>query len=70
MTIQRAYTVIEILLNHLPDSAYYDDSTWDFAWEELGSDAQDNVKRARAMAMDFLDGSALLDGVEERNATE
>jgi hypothetical protein len=60
MTIQRARTIIEMLLNHLPNNVYYDDPTWDYAWEELSLDAQDNVQKARAMAADFLEGTALL----------
>lgn len=66
MTIQRACTIIEMLLNHLPDNTYYDeDPSWEWAWEELSPDAQDNVQKARAMAAEFLEGSALLDELEE-----
>lgn len=46
--------IVRILLEHLPDTGFFDDPSWDWAWEELSSDAQENVKNARAKAVAFL----------------
>lgn len=50
----KANEIVEMLLNHLPDTSFFDDPSWDWAWDELSGDAQDQVKDARAKANAFL----------------
>lgn len=48
--------VINALLDNLPDSIHLDDESWDWCWEELSGDAQEEVKEARRIALNFLKG--------------
>ena len=43
------------LLRVLPDSVREDNESWGWCWDELDGDAQDSVKRARAVALDALE---------------
>lgn len=46
--------MIELLLNVLPDSDHKNDSSWDWCWEELSSEAQEEVKKVRRIALEIL----------------
>lgn len=46
--------IIQLLLNHLPDNEYYEDPTWEYAWEELSNSAQEAVKAAGKVAWEFI----------------
>jgi hypothetical protein len=45
---------VEMLLAVLPDSIRDDDPTWEYCWNELSGDAQEQVKDARREALRFL----------------
>jgi len=52
---EKTIEVIILLLNHLPDSNHIDiDESWDWCWEELSGDAQEEVKLARDKAYQLL----------------
>lgn len=46
--------IVQLLVNHLPDSNHHDDPTWEIAWDELSDDAQEEVKNARRAAWEFI----------------
>jgi hypothetical protein len=47
--------IIQMLIDHLPDTYHYpDDQTWTWAWQELSGDAQEAVKTARRSAQKFI----------------
>lgn len=48
------HEIIQLLLNHLPDSIHYHDESWDWCWNELGDDAQEAVKIVRRTAWEFI----------------
>lgn len=50
--VERLRVIIKDLLNALPDSGYEGrgDESWDWCWNELSSEAQDEVKAVRARA--------------------
>lgn len=48
--------VINLLLDNLPDSIHEDDESWNWCWEELSGEAQEQVKAVRAVALNFLKG--------------
>lgn len=51
--------IIQLLLNHLPDSNFYNgDDCWDWCWNELSDEAQEAVKDARQKAMSSYDDSS------------
>lgn len=52
--MEEAKKVINALLANLPDSIHTDDESWDWCWEELSGEAQEEVKRAREAAIIFL----------------
>jgi len=54
--MEEAKKIINTLLASLPDSIHPDDESWDWCWEELSGDAQEEVKEARRIALNFLKG--------------
>jgi hypothetical protein len=47
--------VIKKLLEVLPDNEIHDnDISWEWAWDELSDIAQEEVKEAREMVLDYL----------------
>jgi hypothetical protein len=49
--------VILKLLSVLPDNEIlHDDISWGWCWDELSDEAQEEVKKARRMALDYLRG--------------
>ena len=46
--------VIRTLLDVLPDTDSKTDVCWEWCWNELGDDAQEEVKAARKIANDWL----------------
>ncbi len=53
---KNALEIINILLDHLPDSVHSDDESWDWCWNELSGNAQEEVKQVREAALNFLKG--------------
>ncbi len=47
--------VIKMLLAVLPDSIRDHDKSWEYCWNELSDDAQEQVVEARRKALKFLD---------------
>lgn len=47
--------LIKRLCDCLPDNGHHpDDETWRYCWQELSSDAQDDVKDVRRAAEQFM----------------
>jgi len=49
------FEVIKLLLNHLPDTEFYKEPCWQYCWDELDDDAQEEVKNARRKALEYID---------------
>ena len=52
--MKEAKEVIELLINNLPDSDADKEQDWEWCWDALSCDSQDDVKKARRVAKDFL----------------
>ena len=48
--------IVKTLLDVLPDSRHDDANCWIWCWNELDGDAQEQVKQARALGQNYLDG--------------
>ncbi len=46
--------IIISLLSVLPDSEHENDKSWDWCWESLSGEAQEEVKKVREMAIKYL----------------
>lgn len=49
-----AKKLLELALTALPDSYHEHDKSWTWCWDELGSDAQESVKKIRDVINLFL----------------
>ena len=58
--LRESCRVIELLLDHLPDSIHEDTEEepeeWNWAWNEMGDETQQQVKRAREQGNKWLEG--------------
>lgn len=52
--MEKAKDIIQMLLSHLPDADDGKGDDWEHCWDELSWDSQDNVKMARATAIEYL----------------
>lgn len=48
--------LINLLLDNLPDSIHSEDESWDWCWNELSGEAQEQVKKVRTEALKLLKG--------------
>ncbi len=49
-----ATRIIRLLRNHLPDS-YHEGEDWNWGWDELSGESQDEVKAVRKQANEWLE---------------
>ena len=52
------YEIVQLLLDHLPDSTH-DDKSWDWCWNELSDDAQKQIKTTRRAAREFISSQSI-----------